>query len=133
MTWKGGDSDPIGTDPKRGKARLVPVGFKGTDVGAELHTEAPCQSKLSRSLQMQATASLKMKLWKGDVSCVFLQGDPGGRKLYGQPPADVYVALFLLTQIHAGSFSNAFTDWWMLQGGGGFKFRLSWSPLDGGD
>ena len=87
LTWKEVDED--GTKKKKGKARLVAIGYKDPESAAS-RVEAPTQSRVARNVQLQVARGLDHDLIKGDISGAFLQGEADrGRHLYGVPPKDV--------------------------------------------
>ena len=87
LTWKEVDED--GTKKKKGKARLVAIGYKDPE-SATSRVEAPTQSRVARNVQLQVARGLDHDLIKGDISGAFLQGEVDrGRHLYGVPPKDV--------------------------------------------
>ena len=87
LTWK--ESEDDGVKKKKGKARLVAIGYKDPD-SSTARVEAPTQSRVARNVQLQVARGLDHDLVKGDISGAFLQGEKDrGRHLYGIPPKDV--------------------------------------------
>ena len=72
LTWKKDPDSPLG---KRGKARLVVLGFQDPYLGQE-QTNSPTLNRRSRQLLLQQVVQRNWKLYKGDVTAAFLQGRP---------------------------------------------------------
>ena len=73
----------------RAKARLVVRGFQDADAWqGTLETASPTTSRLSRSLLLSISATLKWPAWSSDVATAFLQGLPQERKLWLKLPAE---------------------------------------------
>ena len=73
----------------RAKARLVVRGFQDADaLEGNLDTASPTTSRLSRSLLLSISATLKWPAWSSDVATAFLQGLPQERKLWLKLPAE---------------------------------------------
>ena len=70
LTWKQDPNEPSG---KRGKARLVVLGFQDPFLGKE-KTSAPTLTKRGKQLLLQLVVQKGWQLLKGDVTAAFLQG-----------------------------------------------------------
>ena len=70
LTWKVDPESPLG---KKGKARLVVLGFQDPYLGQE-QTNAPTLNRRSKQILLQVCAQNGWKLYKGDVTAAFLQG-----------------------------------------------------------
>ena len=91
LTWKADPEQPGG---KRGKARLVVLGFQDPYLGKE-KTNAPTLSKRGKQLLLQAIVQRGWTLLKGDVTAAFLQGRALTKNKYCLAPPELAAALGL--------------------------------------
>ena len=70
-TWTEIDED--GIKKKKGKARLVAIGYKDSEF-ATSQVEAPTQTRVARNVQLRVARGLDHDLSKGDLGGAFLQG-----------------------------------------------------------
>ena len=89
LTWKKNED---GT--KKGKARLVVLGFQDPHLGTE-QTSAPTLTKRSKQLLLQVVVQNDWKLKKGDVTAAFLQGRPLQKCKYALAPQELADAMDL--------------------------------------
>lgn len=83
LTWK---KNPDGT--KKGKARLVVLGFQDPYLGHE-QTCAPTLNKRSKQILLQVVVQNGWNLEKGDVTAAFLQGRPLTKSKYAMAPEEL--------------------------------------------
>eukprot|EP00435_Cladocopium_sp_Y103_P038044 s2038_g10.t1 len=79
-------------DGKKGKARLVVVGFEDPGVGV-VQNDSPTLSKDGRQMVVQQVSSRGWDLISVDVSTAFLHGDGDGRLLGIHPPPELAESL----------------------------------------
>jgi len=92
LTWK---KDPESPDGKKGKARLVVLGFQDPYLGKET-TCSPTLNKRSKQMLLQTVVQHGWKLYKGDVTAAFLQGRPlEGKNKYALAPPELAEAMGL--------------------------------------
>ena len=91
LTWKTDPDEPGG---KRGKARLVVLGFQDPWLGRE-KTSAPTLTKRGKQLLLQLIVQKEWTLFKGDVTAAFLQGRPLTKSKYCLAPPELAQALGL--------------------------------------
>ena len=91
LTWKQDPNEPGG---KRGKARLVVLGFQDPYLGKE-KTSAPTLTKRGKQLLLQLVVQRGWQLLKGDVTAAFLQGRPLAKNKYCLAPEELAEALNL--------------------------------------
>ncbi len=72
LTWKKDPDSPAG---KKGKARLVVLGFQDPYLGKE-NTCSPTLNRRSKQMLLQIVVQNGWHLKKGDVTAAFLQGRP---------------------------------------------------------
>ena len=89
LTWK---SDPSSKLGKRGKARLVVLGFQDPYLGKE-ETTSPTLNRRSKQLILQQATQKRWRLRKGDVTAAFLQGKKLTKSKYCLAPAELAEAL----------------------------------------
>ena len=90
LTWKK-DAE---TGDKKGKARLVVLGFQDPYLGQE-HTCAPTLNKRSKQLLLQTVVQKDWRLKKGDVTAAFLQGRKLEKSKYALAPEELAEAMGL--------------------------------------
>ena len=117
LTWK---ADPESPEGKKGKARLVVLGFQDPYLGKET-TCSPTLNKRSKQMLLQTVVQRNWKLYKGDVTAAFLQGRPlTGKNKYalatpelaeamGLPPGERVVRL--LKSVYG--LTTAPLDWYL--------------------
>ena len=91
LTWKTDPNEPSG---KRGKARLVCLGFQDPYLGKE-KTSAPTLTKRGKQLLLQIIVQREWTLLKGDVTAAFLQGRALTKNKYCLAPPELAEALGL--------------------------------------
>ena len=91
LAWK---VDPDTPGGKKGKARLVVLGFEDPSLGQE-EVSAPTLNKRSKQLLMQVAAQQRRTLKKGDVTAAFLQGRPLTTRKYAIAPPELAEAMGL--------------------------------------
>ena len=91
LTWKQDPNEPSG---KRGKARLVVLGFQDPFLGKE-KTSAPTLTKRGKQLLLQLVVQKGWQLQKGDVTAAFLQGRALTKNKYCLAPEELAEALNL--------------------------------------
>jgi hypothetical protein len=92
LTWK---SDPDSPAGKKGKARLVVLGFQDPYLGKET-TCSPTLNKRSKQMLLQMVVQKGWRLKKGDVTAAFLQGRPlSGKNQYALAPPELAEAMGL--------------------------------------
>jgi hypothetical protein len=79
---------------KKGKARLVILGFQDPHLGTE-HTSAPTLNKRSKQLLLQVITQRGWQLQKGDVTAAFLQGRPLTKSKYALATPELAEAMGL--------------------------------------
>ena len=89
LTWK---KDPDSPGGKRGKARLVVLGFQDPYLGQET-TCSPTLNKRSKQMLLQIVVQNGWQLKKGDVTAAFLQGRPLTKSKYAVAPPELAEAL----------------------------------------
>ena len=89
VTW---NKNEDGT--KKGKARLVVLGFQDPHLGTE-QTSAPTLTNRSKQLLLQVVVQNDWKLKKGDVTAAFLQGRPLQNCKYALAPQKLADAMDL--------------------------------------
>ena len=89
LTWK---KQEDGT--KKGKARLVVLGFEDPFLGAE-NTSSPTLNKRSKQMLLQIAVQNEWRLSKGDVTAAFLQGRPISQSKYALAPPELAEAMNL--------------------------------------
>jgi len=89
LTWK---KDPDSPGGKRGKARLVVLGFQDPYLGQET-TCSPTLNKRSKQMLLQIVVQNGWQLKKGDVTAAFLQGRPLTKSRYAVAPPELAEAL----------------------------------------
>ena len=89
LTWK---SDPDSKLGKRGKARLVVLGFQDPYLGKE-ETTSPTLNRRSKQLILQQATQKRWRLRKGDVTAAFLQGKKLTKSKYCLAPEELAEAL----------------------------------------
>ena len=89
LKWsKNADGSP------RAKARLIVRGYADRDaLEGKVMTAAPTTSRLSRSMFLSVSSTLRWCGWTADVSTAFLQGLPQERKLWVRLPNDALAIL----------------------------------------
>ena len=95
LSWKGAspaDNPEDVSDGKKGKARLVVVGFEDPGVGV-VQNDSPTLSKDGRQMVVQQVSSHGWDLLSFDISTAFLHGDGDGRLLGIHPPPELAEAL----------------------------------------
>ena len=92
LTWKADPDSPAG---KKGKARLVVLGFQDPYLGKET-TCSPTLNKRSKQMLLQMVVQKGWRLKKGDVTAAFLQGRPlSGKNKYALAPPELAEAMGL--------------------------------------
>ena len=92
LTWK---QDPESAAGKKGKARLVVLGFQDPYLGKET-TCSPTLNKRSKQMLLQMVVQKGWRLKKGDVTAAFLQGRPlSGKNKYALAPPELAEAMGL--------------------------------------
>ena len=91
LTWKKDPDSPLG---KKGKARLVVLGFQDPYLGLE-QTCSPTLNKRSKQILLQVVVQHKWELTKGDVTAAFLQGRRLEKSKYALAPPELAEALGL--------------------------------------
>jgi hypothetical protein len=92
LTWK---QDPDSPSGKKGKARLVVLGFQDPYLGKET-TCSPTLNKRSKQMLLQVVVQNGWQLYKGDVTAAFLQGRPlAGKNKYALAPPELAEAMGL--------------------------------------
>ena len=91
LTWKKDSSVPEG---KRGKARLVVLGFEDPFLGEE-QVSSPTLNKRSKQILLQTVCQRGWELEKGDVTAAFLQGKKLDKCKYCLAPPELCEALNL--------------------------------------
>ena len=89
LTWK---KDPDAPTGKKGKARLVVLGFEDPYLGQE-NTCSPTPSKRSKQLLLQVIVQHGWELTKGDVTAAFLQGRKLEKSKYALAPPELAEAM----------------------------------------
>ena len=95
LSWKSAsptDHPEDVADGKKGKARLVVVGFEDPDIGV-VQNDSPTLSKDGRQMVVQQICSHGWELISFDISTAFLHGDGDGRLLGIHPPPELSEAL----------------------------------------
>ena len=95
LTWKAAspsDHPDDVRDGKKGKARLVVVGFEDPGVGV-VQTDSPTLTKDGRLMVVQQVSSRGWGLVSFDISTAFLDGDGDGRLLGIHPPPELAESL----------------------------------------
>ena len=91
LTWQSDPESPLG---KKGKARLVVLGFQDPFLGQE-NTCSPTLNKRSKQLLLQVVVQRKWELTKGDVTAAFLQGRKLEKSKYALAPQELAEAMGL--------------------------------------
>ena len=91
LTWKKDPDSPLG---KKGKARLVVLGFQDPYLGQE-QTCSPTLNKRSKQLLLQVVVQQKWELTKGDVTAASLQGRKLEKSKYALAPQELAEAMGL--------------------------------------
>ena len=91
LTWKKDDNGE-----KRGKARLVVLGFEDPYLGTE-DTSSPTLNKRSKQILLQVCVQNSWRLLKGDVTAAFLQGKAAEQTKYALAPPELAEAMGLPT------------------------------------
>ena len=91
LTWK---KDPDSPEGKKGKARLVVLGFQDPFLGQE-QTCSPTLNKRSKQLLLQVIVQHSWELTKGDVTAAFLQGRKLEKSKYALAPPELAEAMGL--------------------------------------
>jgi hypothetical protein len=89
LTWK---KQPDGE--KKGKARLVVLGFEDPFLGTE-ETSSPTLNKRTKQILLQVCVQRDWKLLKGDVTAAFLQGRETPQSKYCLAPPELAEAMNL--------------------------------------
>ena len=89
LTWKKNEDGS-----KKGKARLVVLGFEDPFLGHET-TSSPTLNKRSKQILLQICVQEEWKLLKGDVTAAFLQGRSAMHDKYALAPPELAEALGL--------------------------------------
>ena len=115
----------------RAKARLVVRGFQDADaLEGNLDTASPTTSRLSRSLLLSISATLKWPAWSSDVATVFLQGLPQNENC-GWSYQPRHFEFLVPTLTVACSWSNPCMASSMLPEDGILKLETGWLDFSG--